>query len=87
MKIVPTLVEEYVNRVPRKYRTWVGVGWAILAASCAIRLLFLIFAQIMLAGVGLSPVSLIFGFVQWGVIGVVAVIGAIAFLTGATRPD
>ena len=87
MKIVPTPVEEYVNLVPRKYRTWTGIGWAILAASCAIRLLFLVFAQIMLASVGWSPVSLIFGFVLWGVIGVVAVIGAIAFLTGATRPD
>jgi len=87
MKIVPTLVEEYVNRVPRKYRTWTGIGFAILAASCAIRLLFLIFAQIMLASVGWSPVSLIFVFVQWGVIGAVAVIAAIAFLTGAARPD
>jgi hypothetical protein len=87
MKIVPTLVEEYVNRVPRKYRTWTGIGWAILAASCAIRLLFLISSSIMLASVGWSPVSLFFGFVLWGVIGVVAVIGAIAFLTGATRSD
>jgi hypothetical protein len=87
MKIVPTLVEEYVNRVPHNYRMWIGIGWAILAASCAIRLLFLIFAQIMLAGIGWSPVSLIFAFVQWGVIGVVAVIAAIAFLTSATRPD
>jgi hypothetical protein len=87
MKIVPTLVEEYVNRVPRQYRTWAGIGWAILAASCAIRLLFLVFAQIMLASVGWSPVSLIFSFMMWGVIGVVAVIGAVAFLTGATRPD
>jgi hypothetical protein len=87
MKIVPTLVEEYVNRVPRQYRTWTGIGWAILAATCAIRLVFLISAEIMLAGVGLSPVSLIFGFVQWSVIGIVAAIGAIAFLAGATRPD
>ena len=87
MKIVPTIVEEYVNRVPRKYRTWTGIGWAVLAASSAIRLLFLISAQIMLASVGWSPVSLFFGIVLWGVIGVVAVIGAIAFLTGATRPD
>ena len=87
MKIVPTLVEEYVNRVPRQYRTWTGIGWAILAASCAIRVLFLISSSIMLASVGWSPVSLIFGFVLWGVIGVVAVIGAIAFLDGARRPN
>jgi|GEM_PF-975086 len=87
MKIVPTLVEEYVNRVPRQYRTWAGIGWAILAVSCAVRLLFLIFAEIVLAGVGWSPESLIFGFVRWSVIGVIAVIAAIAFLTGANRPD
>ena len=87
MKIVPTLVEEYVNRVPRQYRTWTGIGWAILAASCAIRVLFLISSSIMLASVGWSPVSLIFSFMMWGVIGVVAVIGAVAFLDGARRPN
>jgi hypothetical protein len=41
----------------------------------------------MFAGLGWSPVSLIFGFVLWGVIGVVAVIMAVAFLTGAGRPE
>ena len=87
MKIVPTPVEQYVNRVPRRYRTWTGVGFAILAASCAIRLVFLISGSIMFAGLGWSPVSLIFGFVLWGVIGVVAVIMAVAFLTGAGRPE
>ena len=89
MKIVPTLIEEYVNRVPRQYRTWTGISWAIVAAVCAIRLVFLISAQIMLAGVGvgLSPASVIFAFLHWGVIGVVAVIGAVAFLDGARRPN
>ena len=87
MKLVPTPVEQYVNRVPRRYRTYTGVGFAFLAAWCPIRLIFLISGAIMFAGLYWSPVSLIFTFVLWGVIGVVAVVMAVAFLTGAGRPE
>ncbi len=85
MKIVPAPVEQYVSRVDPRYRTWVGIGWALLAASSAIRVLWLIFAAFLFAEYGFSPVSLIFGVVMWSVIGVVGVIGAVAFLTHNDR--
>ncbi|MDR3664970.1 MAG: hypothetical protein P4L86_32055 [Mycobacterium sp.] len=70
-----------------KARKLTGIGFAIFAGSCAVRLLWLILAPIIFASVGWSPVSLIFGFVLWSVLGVIAVIMATAFFTGATRPE
>ena len=81
MNIVPTPVEQYVNRVPSRYRTYVGISWALFAAVSAIRVLWLILATIMFAGSGWSPAPLIFGVVLWSAIGVVAAIAAVAFLT------
>lgn len=85
MKIVPAPIEHYVDRVDPRYRTYVGVSWALVAAWSAFRMFWLIFAAMTLASYGWSPVSLIFGVVIWGVIGVVAVIGAVAFLTHHDR--
>ena len=87
MNIVPTPVEQYVNRVNPKYRTWIGISWALFAAVSAVRVLWLILAAIMFASAGWSPVTLIFGVVLWSAIGVVAAIAAVAFLTHVAEPE
>jgi hypothetical protein len=81
MRIVPPVVEQYVRRVDPRYRTWVGISWALLAAWAVIKVFLLLFAPLMFPGYYWSPVSLIFYLVMWVAIGIVAMIGAVAFLT------
>ena len=86
MNIVPTAIEERVNRIDRQKSRRIGIGVGVLAAWCAYRLLWLVYLAATISSVGWSPVSLVFPFVLWGVIGVVAAIAAVGFLTNAKRP-
>jgi len=80
MNIVPTRIQEQVNRVDRSRSLGIGIALGVTALWCIYRLFWLLYTATVLSSVGWSPVSLVFPLVLWGVIGVVAVIGAIAFL-------
>lgn len=81
MKIVPTSIEERINKVDRTPSLIIGICSAILALWCVYDVFWAIYAATMLSSYGYSPVSAIFSIVFWGVIGVIAVISAIGFLT------
>jgi hypothetical protein len=80
MNIVPTRIEEQVNRVDRNYSLYIGISSAVTALFCLYRVLWTIYAATVLSSVGVSAVSLVFPLVLWGVIGVVAAVSATAFL-------
>jgi hypothetical protein len=84
MNIIPTAIEEKINRVDRQRSLYIGISSAVLAAWCAYRL---IWAFYIAATFGWIAGSLVFSFVLWGVIGVVAGIAAFAFLTRAKQSD
>jgi hypothetical protein len=85
MKIVPTRIEEQINRVDRTRSLAIGITTGLTALWCAYRLIWLLYTAITFSSVGWSPISLVFPFVLWGVIGVVAAIAAIGFLTRYAR--
>ena len=85
MKIVPTRIEEQINRVDRTRSLAIGITTGLTALWCAYRLIWLLYTAIIFSSVGWSPISLVFPFVLWGVIGVVAAIAAIGFLTRYAR--
>ena len=87
MKILPARIEELTNRVDRNQALAIGIATGLTALWCAYRLIWLLYMATTFSSVGWSPVSLVFPFVLWGVIGVVAAIGAVGFLTRyAKRP-
>jgi hypothetical protein len=81
MNILPAQVQELTKRVDRNQALAIGIATGLTALWCAYRLLWLVYTAITFSSVGWSPVSLVFPFVLWGVIGVVAGIAAFAFLT------
>ena len=81
MKILPASIEEQINRVDPNQALWIGVAAGLTALWCAYRLLWLVYTAVTFSSVGWSPVSLVFPFVLWGVIGVVAAITAFGFLS------
>ena len=81
MKIVPTRMEEQINRVDRTTALGIGIASGITALWCAYRLIWLLYTAVTFSSVGWSPVSLAFPFVLWGVIGALAAIAAVGFLT------
>jgi hypothetical protein len=85
MKMMPALIGDQINRVDRTKSRGIGIACGVAAIWCAYRLLWLLYAATAFSSVGFSPVSLVFPFVLWGVIGVVAAIGAVAFITNAKR--
>jgi hypothetical protein len=81
MKILPTNIEEQINRVDRTPSLAIGIASGITALWCAYRLIWLFYTAVTFSSVGWSPISLVVPFVLWGVIGVVAGVAAFAFLT------
>jgi hypothetical protein len=80
MNIVPTRLQEQVNRVDRNRSLIIGISAGLTALWSIYRLFWLLYAATTLSHVGFSPVSLIFPFVLWGIIGVAAGFVALAFL-------
>jgi hypothetical protein len=80
MNIVPTRIQEQVNRVDRTRSLAIGIGTGLTALWSIYRLFWLAYTATTLSSVGISSASLIFPFVLWGVIGVVAAVVSIAFL-------
>jgi hypothetical protein len=88
VNIVPSRIQEQINRVDRTRSLIFGISTGITALWCLYRLIWLVYTATVLSGVGWSPVSLVFPFVLWGAIGVVAGIVAVAFLTRyAKQPE
>jgi hypothetical protein len=81
MKILPTSIEEQINRVDRTPSLAIGIASGITALWCAYRLIWLFYTAVTFSSVGWSPISLVVPFVLCGVIGVVAGVAAFAFLT------
>jgi hypothetical protein len=81
MKILPTRIEEQINRVDPNQALAIGIAAGLTALWCVYRLVWLLYTAATLSSVGWSPVSLVFPFVLWGVIGVVAAIAAFGFLS------
>jgi hypothetical protein len=81
MKIVPTRFEEQILRVDRTRSLIIGISSAVAAIWCLYRLIWLLYVATALSSVGWSPMSLIFPFVLWTVVGAAAVVSAIGFLT------
>jgi hypothetical protein len=84
MKIVPTAIEQQVNRVDRQPSLAIGISAGLLAFWSLYRVLWSLYLAVtydFLFG------SLIFGVVFWGVIGAAATIAAIAFLNRYRTPN
>ena len=81
MKILPTRIEEQINRVDPNQALGIGIAAGLTALWCAYRLIWLLYTAVTFSSVGWSPISLVFPFVLWGVIGVVAAIAAFGFLS------
>ena len=87
MKIVPTRMEEQINRVDRTASLGIGIAGGITALWCVYRLIWLLYAAATFSSIGWSPVSLVFPLVLWGVIGVASTIVAIGFLTRYAKTE
>jgi hypothetical protein len=81
VNIVPTRIQEQINRVERTPSLVIGISAGLTALWSVYRLFWLIYTATVLSHVGWSPVSLVFPFVLWAMIGVAAAIAAFAFLT------
>jgi hypothetical protein len=81
MKILPTSIEQQINRVDRTQALAIGIVSGVTALWCAYRLIWLFYTAVTFSSVGWSPISLVFPLVLWGVIGVVAAVAAVGFLT------
>jgi inner membrane protein involved in colicin E2 resistance len=82
MKILPTSIEQQIDRVDRTRSLIFGISSGLVALWCLYRVLWSIYLTMtydFLFG------SLVFAIVLWGVIGVVAAIAAIGFLTRYAR--
>jgi hypothetical protein len=78
MKIVPTGIEEQINRVDRQRSLYFGISAALVAAWSLFRLIWVLYIGMTF---GWFLGSMVFQLVLWGVIGAVAGIAAVGFLT------
>ena len=82
MKIVPTNLEEQINRVDRQRSLYIGISAGALAVWSVFRLIWLVYIGMTF---GWFLGSMVFQSVLWGVIGAVAVVAAVGFLTRYTK--
>ena len=78
MKIVPAGIEEQINRVDRQRSLYIGIGAGLVAAWSAFRLIWALYIGITF---GWIFGSMVLQLVLWGVIGAVAGVAAVGFLT------
>jgi hypothetical protein len=82
MKIVPPSIEEQINRVDRQRSLYFGISAGLVAAWSLFRLIWVFYIGMTF---GWLLGSVVFQLVLWGVIGAVAGIAAIGFLTRHTK--
>ncbi|MFZ1178257.1 MAG: hypothetical protein WAO15_18690 [Mycobacterium sp.] len=82
MKIVPTSIEEQISRVDRQRSLYIGISAGALAVWSFFRLFWLLYIGMTF---GWFLGAMVFQFVLWGVIGAVAAVAAIGFLTRYTK--
>ena len=80
MITLPAAIEEQINRFDRQRSLIIGITNAVIAAWCAYRLIWLMYVAVTFSG---FFGSLIFSFVLWGVVGIVAAATAVIFLQRA----
>lgn len=78
MQLLPTSIQEHVNRIDRQRSLVMGISAGLLAAWSFFRVIWLLYIA---ATFGLFLGALAFQFVLWGVVGTVAAIAAYALLT------
>jgi hypothetical protein len=81
MNIVPTRVEQQINRVDRTPSLVIGIICAAIAAWCLISFVQLVSVMMMFSSIGWFFGSIVPQFLLYGLIGAAAVIGAVGFLT------
>jgi hypothetical protein len=78
MKIVPASIEEQINRVDGQRSLYFGISAGVVAVLSLFRLLWVLYLALTFDWMfG----SMVFQMVLWGVVGAVAGIAAIGFLT------
>jgi hypothetical protein len=82
MKIMPTGIEDQINRMDRQRSLYIGLSAASLALWSAYRLIWTFYIA-MAYGWFVGP--MIFPVVLWGVVGTVAGVAAFGFLTRYLR--
>ena len=78
MKILPTPIAQQIDRVDRQYSLYIGIGTGLLAFWSIYRVIWSLYLALtydFIFG------SLVFPIILWGVIGVVAAIVSIGFVT------
>jgi hypothetical protein len=80
MSIIPTRVQDQVNRVDRTRSLWIGVSAGVTALWSLYRVFWLFYAATALSSVGYTGISLILPLVLWGAIAVVAGFVSVTFL-------
>ncbi|UXA04753.1 hypothetical protein KXD96_17310 [Mycobacterium sp. SMC-2] len=78
MKIVPASIEEQINRVDRQRSLYIGLSAGAVALWSAFRLIWALYIGMTF---GWFLGSMVFQFVLWGVIGAVAAVASLGFLT------
>lgn len=85
MKIVPTRVEEQINRVDPTRSRAIGITCGIAALWCVYRVIWALYLAATLSSIGWSLRSLTFSLVLWGIVGVIAAVASVGFLTHAAK--
>lgn len=81
-KIVPTSIEEQINRVDRQRSLYIGFSAGLLAVWSVVRLLWVLYIGMTF---GWFLGSMVFQLALWGVIAAVAAVAATGFLTRYTK--
>ncbi|HEV7852561.1 MAG TPA: hypothetical protein VGP27_14595 [Mycobacterium sp.] len=79
MSIIPTRVQDQVNRIDRTRSLWIGISAGVTALWSLYRVFWLFYAATALSSVGYTGISLIFPLVLWGAIAVVAGFVSVTF--------
>ncbi len=87
MNIVPARIQEQINRVDRSRAMVLGIVAGLTVLWSVYRLVWLVYSATVLAGVGWSPIALVFPFILWTAIGVVAAIAGLALLNRYKQPE